>query len=658
MPEEQAPNRSPSPVQRASAALFLLALVGVPVVVALLWGRTGARRRVAPTDSPLSLSPVLPEGESLALGPEDREFLSKLFLQTLRDPKAPAKDKVVPANCRRILRPVVFASLYAPGRRRLRVRAREYTLAASVQGAARDMSEEAEYSNRGFLRSGDLSLRIDVILREVPLSVPRRRQLAALDLSKPVGVALAGEEDRTVFLPSDLAEHRALDHEDMLQAVCRKRKLSPHAWTKDTHAVSMLWTESFLHLPSGEGEERTMPLVRGLPLVKEVSPSEATRAGRLAAEFLVKMGHAGGGTFPVSYNATTGTASADAPVTARARATAALARHAADREEEPRGRLLEAARAPLAGLVREVRALPGNESIAFVATGKNQEKAPSVEATAVVLQAFCAWRAAADQKDWDELIGRLTNFLLLVQKENGRFPRMNTSAGIEGKTSSEEKGEMRPPDARRQAVAAWALAAAFAERQDPAALLGAQRALETLKNQPAALDSPVVGRPLARAVLALSPHLPVSRYLPMVRRSLQPLFARQLGAEDAPAPDLAGGALGRMPPSVAETAADLEAFVAGRQLALQVPGKQEPYFADRCRRAAQQAARFVVPFQFRPTNSYYVLDPAAALGGFRRRPGSNLVPLQTVQNALEGLDLFATTFTQTEDKDDDSQGPN
>lgn len=656
MPQEQAPKRPPSPAQRAAAALFLLALVAVPVAVALLWGRTGPRHRLPPTDSPLSLAPVLPAGESLGLMADDREFLSKLFLRTLRDPDASPKVEEAPRNCRRPLRPVVFATLYAPGRRRLRVRAREGSLAASVRRAAREMAEAPAYRNRGFHSAADAALRIDVILREVPLSVPRRRQLAAMEMANPVGAALAGEEKRTVFLPSDLAEHRALDHEDILQALCRERKLSPHAWKKDTRAVSMLWTDSFLHLPSDGG--KTVPVTRGLPVVEEVSAGDAAEAGRLAAEFLARMGGAGGGSFPVSYNATTGTATPGASVIAGARATAALARHAGGREEGPRSRLVAVCRAPLAALVREVRAVPGEESIAFVAAGGDQDRAPSVEATAAVLSAFSAWRAAAGQKDWDELIGRLTNFLLLVQDENGRFRRLEATAQLESEPPSQETGKMTPAAARRQALAARALAAAFAERQNPAALLGAQRALEALTARPEALDSPVVGRPLGRAVLEVSAHLPVGHYLPMVRRSLGPLFARQLGAGDAPAPDLIGGALDRMPPSVAETASDLEAFATGRQLGLQVAGEQDPYFADRCGRAAERAARFIAQFQFRPTNSYYVPDPPAALGGFRRRPGSNLVPLQAVRNGLEALDLFATTFAGTKQEDDDSQGQN
>jgi hypothetical protein len=646
---------SPSPVQRTGAALFLLALVAVPVAVALVWGRTSHEQRLKRAEKPLSLGPVLPVGETVELGSEDRRFLASVFWRNLRNQKTEVGPDEVPRMCRRSIQPVVYATLYAPGRRRLQVNAREKTLARAVRRCAREMVERPEYRKGSFQRAQKATARLDIITRELPLSVTRRHQFASMQLVGPLGVALHDQRGTGTFLPSEFAELRALDHRGMLSEICRQLDLSPTAWQGPQRKVSMLWTESFLTT----AEDKPASLLRGLPLVQEVSATDADQSARLAAGFLARLADTGS-RFAQSYNATTGTATPGGSVVLQARATAALARHAGRCNEPRRRRLLATCRPPLALLVRDVRTSSEKIPIAFVPSEESVHNGPSITGTAAVLSAFCEWRAASGEKDWDELITRLTRFLLLVQEENGRFHPIQEPPrpGSEPESSGRTEGAMEPEAARRQALAAGALILAFRELENPSALLAAQRALEALRKAPKGLDSPLAGSVLCDAVLALSAHLPIGRYMQMVERAMEPLFERQVAPEDAPAPDLSGGSLDRFPPATAQTAEDLRAFAVGWLLAQRRGQNAAPHFASRCRHAAIRAARYLVQFQFQPANSYYVLESAKAMGGFRRRPGSNLVPLKAAYRGLNAMDAFWSATTETEQNDHDSQSQN
>jgi len=321
-----------------------------------------------------------------------------------------------------------------------------------------------------------------------------------------------------------------------------------------------------------------------------------------------------------------------ASVTAQARATGSLLRFAAWQKED---NLLPACRRAIGQLVRQVYVSPQVPERAFV--NPSQDVA-SLQDAAATLDALCAYRQVAQDKTWDDLIGRLGNLLLFLQREDGSFHAAYDSAAHKAVQSE------GPTDMASQADAAGALALAYGELNAPRLLLGAQKSLEYLSQQDLRPAGPEAGRRFVEAARELSVFLPVDRQMPQVWKVADALRDGQLSPEEVPAPDLAGGILHGYPPPVAETAADLEVFVSAWLLTGQRKDAESRAFGQRTWPAALAAARYLVQFQFTPENSYYLEDPGAALGGFRWQPGSNLVILEGVERGLDGLRLLAESF--------------
>ena len=647
--ESHAPPRSGS--RSPAAPLFLLALVAVPLLGALLWDRLSSPTPAPPVTGPVSMAPNMDRGIDFRLKADERSFLLRLFLETLRNPDQEQPPGNTPPICRKPLQATVFATVYAPGRENLRKRARERTLIESVRRLAQDLRESSEYRRRGFSEASDLRARIDVITGETPLSVTRRQQFAGIGIGRPHGVALRDPDKPGIFLPDDFAAHRALNHRQMLNAVCRQGELAPGDWRKSKHGISVLKAESFVSSPSEP--EKTISLHRGLPLVTEASAPGVDRALTYLTAFTSRMLTPHSGDFSASYNASTGMRSPGRSVQMHALAVASLARYGQSGTAVEREQMLHACRTALARLVRHVKAFPDDDSIAFVQAGQDASS-PSIVATAAVLRAFCEHRRRASDEEWDTLIGRLANFLLLVQDETGRFAP--PAAADSGSGGDEQKDERQPAEGLRFAVrqlrGARALGAAFGVLGEPGHLLGTQRAVEAVRENPALLEHPRAGRLFNLAIWELSDDLPTSRYLALVSRATSPLLTRQIADQDAPAPDLAGGALRAFPPDTTATAADMGAFMAAWMLNERNGEAADKYFAGRCRRSARRAARFLLQFQFDRESSYYVAQPSDALGGIRRRPGSNMALLQTSHRAVEALGLFSRVFPETSDEHD------
>ncbi|KPK65586.1 MAG: hypothetical protein AMK73_02485, partial [Planctomycetes bacterium SM23_32] len=102
----------------------------------------------------------------------------------------------------------------------------------------------------------------------------------------------------------------------------------------------------------------------------------------------------------------------------------------------------------------------------------------------------------------------------------------------------------------------------------------------------------------------------------------------QLTAADAPAADVVGGTLGRLPPAAGQTADDLVVFATACMMDVDAEANLV---------AAQRAAAYLMQLQFLPENAYYLRDPDGPVGGFREGPGSNVIRLRTAESALRGL---------------------
>ncbi len=109
----------------------------------------------------------------------------------------------------------------------------------------------------------------------------------------------------------------------------------------------------------------------------------------------------------------------------------------------------------------------------------------------------------------------------------------------------------------------------------------------------------------------------------------------QLRAEEGADPDLAGGpAFGLFMPTVTPAGSRNEGLVAAYRMAVRA-GRQEK--AAWIKDLSFRSARFQVAHQFRAANSFFLPNPAKALGGFRSRPDKLDVRIDYVQHNLTGL---------------------
>jgi len=623
------------------AALFVLAVLCVPVLAALAWSRVGGG--APPAGAPVQGGGRQPPAPQPApLDGADRQYLMALLLDSL-DALADSRELPDPSDapeaCREARHLELFATLHAPGRQRARASAREASLALSTLSVAGQLYDQGGFFAESLPPRSESRVRFDILTRQHHLPHAQRGVFSLTAMGAPLGIALRDGATRHVFLPGDLAESWALDNLTAFRAINREAGLPPRDWRDRRYPVQALGAESFVN--DAPGSTRCVGAVRGLPVVERVGLAEARASRDLAALQLARLfglstvrdpealapQHAE--TFAAAYDALTGLPARGGELRAQAQAAAALARFPGRRGEGADESILTALRMSLLWLNDFVRVPDDYPDTAVVLRSEAADRCMPVQDTAAVLTAFCEYRHATADGTWDDLIERLGAFLLLMQDDEGAF-RMGAGPQHAGDGDA------------AQAEAALALALAYREVPDRVRfLLGSQRALSRLAERSESSADPEASRRFIAAVRGYSVILPPNRFMPRLREAVSTLMAAQLSPRDAPAPDLAGGALHGYPPPVGETAADLEAFV-GAWLVL--AASKDPRAQELCKQArdaALDAARYVAQFQYSPLNSYYLRDPQPALGGVRRQPGSNLVTLEATHRALDGMGLLA-----------------
>ena len=639
-------------LQREFAPLFVLAVLLVPVIVALGWGHLASQRPKRPPDEVTGsflLAPTMLGDQPPELADADRASLLQLLFECLEALKA-SRPLPVPAGitelCTQKLDAAVFATIYAQDRGSVRAMAREATLAESTSLAARRLFEHPSFAAKGFREAERLSAQLDIVTEEEPLPPVQRRQFALLELASPFGLALWHKGTPRVVLPGDIAaDKRVANHLDMLRVLCQEAGLQPDGWQGKKQRVCLLRTDSFIS--AAPGSTQAMRLVRGLPHVREAGLASAMQSRRLAADYLVRNQQADGW-FTGSQDALTGMVSGRRSMRAQARAAAALARFCAmaGAQSEKEQAACRRALVPMWQCVQVSAAQP---SMAFVKP-PGEAGEPSLADSAAVLRAFCECRRLTQEKTWDDVIGRLGSFVLLLQREDGGF------GAAEEPTEGQALSAMPSGDAAVQAEAALALALAYEVAGDPRFLLGARKALDHLGDDRQALGQTGAACTFIAAVLKLATFLPWDSHAPAARRALETIMASQLSAEDAPAPDLVGSTMRGFPPPSDRTAAELEALAGGWLLGQSCPDGDLGQLRGALRQASLNAARYVVHLQFIPENSYYLANPDAVQGGFRSQPGSNAVTLESVQCALDGLGVLTQAITVEMGTADDQEG--
>jgi len=605
-------------VRAMSAAVFLaLAVAAVPVIM-LAWGRMGAS---ASAPAAPGRPPLPPEGARWAvdLSREDGDRLLEAFFAAL---EAEAGAAATPPPGRGGDGPPipVFVTAYVPGADPVRV----CGYGAEPEEGVREAAAMVRARANPALEPGRMRVRIDVVREALPFSERHRMAFVRRPVGEPVGVALRSGERYHWFLPGDIADDEAADGEAVLMLLCRRAGLRAGRWRQAGLPMWRLRVAGFVN--SAPGSRYAMASPRGLAPLSEPTVARLRRACRMAADYLLRSQQPDG-RFVTYRDAATGLRGGCETVTEQAVAAGALGMLAELRPE------VEYVEAAYRCLSYAMAATDLDAAGPMTAVTRRQEVcnvAYELETTAQVLEALCRYRRVSGQSAPDAWILAMARFLLSMQGEDGRF-HLAYDAVRQERLSPGLHADSPIP----QAKAAAALLLAHRELGIPACLSGAGRALVALRDSLAARPAPLQAREarwLAAALREAAPLFPDEGFDQWLCRISAERRTAQVLPADAPAADLVGATLERLPPTAQTTADDLVVFVSASMM----DGPDRA--ADLA--AARRAAAWLMHLLYLPENSYYLADPGAAEGGLREQIGSNVIRVQSLESALRGMAML------------------
>jgi hypothetical protein len=605
--------------QREMAGLFLLALLAAFLAFVLGWGRIGGPKVVpyepsAPPDEPDRFLPERAAAWSVDPSVEDASALLGLFLDALTG-SAPEEPPPVPAALTQPLDAPVFVTVYATAGVPLRVRSRARSLADTVRDAAGQVRDllPGEGSPAG------VRVRMDVVREVRTFPLEKRIIFAEQTLSEPFGMAVGQEGDLTVFLPGDIQAWEVSENADTLVKLCRDGGLEAGAWREPELRMWRLDTVGFVN--DAPGSRRALFSPRGLVSLERAGPLDLLRACALAGDFITNAQQDDGSLLAYLAPGPDLTGGCDS-LTVEASAAGALGALCEFRTNQ---RHLSACGRALARAVESVRPLPGRSGPQFASRPETCYQAGELEQSAQVLEAMCRYRRASGAGDVDPWIGALASFLLVMQVSDGSF-----RLALEDEAAAPGPSVAPATAVRARARAAAALALSFRELAEPDFLYAARRAMAPLLEAGRVYD-PEEARWVVTALLELNHLVPDAAYVDAARRIVAQRREMQITDLEAPAEDLVGGTLAAFPPRAEDTANDLVVFASACMMEPDGPSGE----------AAELAARYLMALQILPENSYYLRRPEEAMGGFRERPGLDVVRLHAVDAALRGMVLLA-----------------
>jgi hypothetical protein len=620
---------STSSLRRQFAALFLLCVLLAGPVLMLLWGRVGGSPEfAAAADSPPD-GLLVPGGRKweARLTADDASYLIGLFMDCLAGHSETASP--APAACKEPWAAPLFVTVYGIEGAPVCVLALE----ASPADAVREAARETVVRLGGAPDADALRVRLDVLRRAQPFGADERVTFACREFGAPVGLALRGDSAHFV-LPADAAPWGLNTHEAMLRAVCLEAGLAPDAWRQAEVDLYRLEGEAFVN--DAVGSRYALPCPRGLTPVGEPTLARLLRASRLAADYLLRAQHERGA-FLAYWDPVGGLPGGCESVADQAAAAAGLAVLCELRE---RPDAVAACYDAASYLMQHTDRDPQEPTRAFTRRQEACRLVWETEASAHVLEALCRYRRVARRSEPDAWIAALADFLLFMQRDDGLFELQ-----YDAETGRAHTPHGRACGAGAQAQAALGLALAYREVERAEYVAGCSRALDALM---AADDGAGhYGAEEARRLMAalreecaLAPH---QDRRPWAARIAASRRTAQLTPEAAPAADLVGGTLERLPPAAGETADDLVVFAAACMMQVDEAANRE---------AARQAAGYLMRLQYLPENAYYLAEAEGPLGGFREAPGSHVIRLRTVEAALRGLTTLARLELATRNEDD------
>jgi hypothetical protein len=610
--------------RRALAALFVLFVCAAVPVLMLAWGRVNVSA-AAPLERPAdaALLPAHATAWDVRLDRDAAAYLMDVFFDEL---SASVPDFDVPPGGALSPPPGMavppktpaFITVYRPGRRPIMVAGREPDLVDAVRRAAHAVRDQI-----GDDEPSDVRVRIDVLTAAAPLALEQRVAFLARGFGAPAGLALRHQGRVSFFLPAEIVDYRAHDHDSMAAVLCRQAGVDPQRVARESLDIWRLEGKGFVN--AGPDSRFALESDRGLTPIGEPNLARLLRAAGLAADYLVGV-QKETGAFLTFWDVSSGLKGGCDSLPEQAGAAGALGSFC---EVRPGHEYLSADYSAVSYVMNFAETHKERPEMAFARRQEVCRVVWELEATACTLEAVCRFRHATGRTDVDPWISALSEFIMFMQREDGL---------CDMQFDPESQARTTPPAAKGvapQAKAALALLLAYRELGMPQCLLAGNRVLDAVDAQGRAESSYSASeaRWLATALRELHRHSDDESIRARVSRIAEARRAAQLLPADAPAADLAGGSLGSFPPAAATTADDLIVFAAACEMAAGDAGAN--------RESALLAAGYLMRLQFLPENSYYLSNPAAGRGGVREQPGSNIVRLPTMDAAVRGLTMLA-----------------
>jgi len=616
-----------------AGAVVFLAVLCVPVLM-LVWDRLPARREAyfavqeAGEEKKKDEQPEAPElartrVEKLSKG--DKRYLLQVVFHELRAAGEGTEASSTPnppgSRLSEVQAPV-FVSLYLPQRPTARASARGGGLVDNVRRAARKLIERPGFSENVLSELDRVRARLDLLKRLRPLSARQRVLFVERRRIGPVGLALARKERGTnYFLPADAAERQGGTPAQMLNALT-SGPMSSKKESAPPQKLPLSVVEAVSFVSAAPGTPHPLETPRGLVLVGDADRLSMRQAAAMATDYL-RRGQRPNGSMPASYDIASlgGMFMGQAGPETLSAAIYALSRS---------GGAADTCRSAAASLVDSIYTRKDESaSVAFVKPEEQGRVSPG--ATGLAVAALCEFRNETGEKEFDGLIERLTNFLVLMQRDDGGFYLRYKAS--EGRPAASEVSRNRRWN--ESCRAALGLVLAYRELENPGYLLAAGRALDRLTGdeslQPKGLPRPGTAW-LAAAVREARTALPREGYRKWLAERARAAAKAQIGIESRYGADLAGGCSAVFPPPVGATARQVEILSAAAATQSDKSGNNMDFA-----RQARRGARFLLQMQLNSANCYFVKKPDKARGAFLSRYGRSVATTGAAAHALNAL---------------------
>ncbi len=447
-----------------------------------------------------------------------------------------------------------------------------------------------------------------------------------LDLEKPLGMdpslfglAIDGDVEKAL-LPEELVVSLArggkrVSVERMNEILQQTRVARPSSEIgKNPSRYVLFNTISFF----GDGKS-AWPLFRGNREWREYSKADIDSALELAGKYLARSVKEDGA-FVYQYEPFLGQESEDYNIVRHAGTIFAMMDLYGARKDPE---VLKAAERAIGYLLRQVReGSVSGKSVKMVVEGGDVK----LGGNALAVLALSEYERVTGNRDHDEVMKGLAEWILATQATNGRF-KVHKQSFPSGKVSSFQS-EYYPGEAIFALMRVYSLTGG--KKWLDAAEAGALYQLKVFSK----LDDRRLPHDhwLLYGLNEVQRARPRQEFIDGARRFARVIIQAQHTRENQPQPDWDGGYY--KPPRSAPTATRMEGLDSAFALARDFGGKEE---AAQIRLAIERGMGFLLRIQAGPETAMYCKDPARSMGGFRESLASPSIRIDYVQHAISAL---------------------